>query len=346
MRTLILSVLLCLMVALESTAIKYVQGKQEHKVPSEQIVFLVEVFKLVISCSVYGANLMKHRMTREENDDPLSVNARLVSSYREVNGYQEMDEDEIERIHEDPLERKGSSSIVWFILPACLYAVSNNVTFAALSLMSPALFNLLMNLKIPLTGFMACILLKYKLTTTLSISFIFLFIGSVFATLRREQDGSISIDGSLYGLILMFIYASCSAGAAVYAEYVMKKRYPLESVHIQNIKFCVCSMVANCVLIMLRGQIPFKNVQTIHLLSIIALSFNGLITSAVIKYAGSIVKTYAVSCAAFLSATFTWTFFHQKLQWNFYVGTVVCIIAVNLYIREKAKTEKTLYSTK
>lgn len=308
MKELLFSTLLCVMVAVESVTIKYVQRNQTEDIPSEQLVMLVEVFKFIASLAMFYAV--------KTNDQRIPLLATP---------------------DDDPLERKGNSSVIWFILPSCLYAVSNNVTFAALSLMSPALFNLLMNLKIPLTGLLACGLLGYKLTRNLAISFLFLFIGSIFATLKWDKEGNISIEGSIYGLILMFVYALCSAGAAVYTEYVTKKRYPHESIHRQNIKFCACSVLANVVLILLRGQIPFTTLHPLHLASVAALGMNGLVTSAVLKYAGSIVKTYAVSSAAFLSALFTWMLFHQKLHWNFYVGGIICVASVNLYIHEKNK---------
>jgi len=312
MRVPILSFLLCVMVAVESTTIKYVQKVQGASIPSEQLVFLVEIFKLCISVGLYLY------LERKNERIPISETSELLSG-------------------EDPMERKNSASIIWFILPACLYAISNNVTFAALMLMSPALFNLLMNLKIPLTGLMACSLLSYKLTKGLAVSFLFLFVGSIFATLRWDRDGNISVEGSIYGLLLMFVYATCSAGAAVYTEYVTKTRYPNESVHLQNIKFCICSAVANVFIMLLRGSIPYTTLRPIHLASVAALGANGLITAAVLKFAGSIVKTYAVSCAAFLSAIFTLVLFHQSLHWNFYVGGIICALSVNLYLYEKGK---------
>jgi drug/metabolite transporter (DMT)-like permease len=309
------------MVAVESTTIKYVQTTQKENIPSEQLVFLVEVFKLLASVIMYyyGANRTNSTFRKP-----------LLASLPD----DENDDNEGTITEADPLERPGTSSTIWFILPSFLYAVSNNVTFAALMLMSPALFNLLMNLKIPLTGFMACSLLNYKLTLNLGISFVFLFVGSIFATLKWA-DGRVDVEGSIYGLILMFVYALCSAGAAVYTEYVTRSRYPHESIHLQNIKFCGCSVMANVVIIMIRGVVPFTTFHPIHLASVVALGANGLVTSAVLKYAGSIVKTYAVSCAAFVSALFTWFLFKQTLQWNFYVGAVVCALAIRLYIHEK-----------
>ena len=318
------------MVAVESTVIRYVQKRQEEDIPSEQLVFLVEVFKLCTSVGIY---LVYDVMPKRKTDRPFAADANANYGTTSSNEGDEQEE-------EDPLERRENSSILWFILPACLYAVSNNVTFAALMLMSPALFNLLMNLKIPMTGLMARALLHYKLTRNLGVSFACLFVGSIFATLKWGKDGSISIDGSVYGLLLMFVYALCSACAAVYVEYVTKVRYPSESINLQNIKFCVCSVVANVVLMLLRGVIPFTTLHPIHLASVAALGVNGLVTSLVLKHGGAIIKTYSVSCAAFLSAIFTWYLFHQQLHWNFYVGGVICALSVNMYVLERNRMNR------
>jgi len=301
------------MVAVESTTIKFVQLRAKS-IPSEQLVLLVELFKLIVSSISYALY-----------DVPLNNELRrpLLQSSNE-DGHDA-----------DPLERRDTSSIVWFVLPACLYAVSNNVTFAALMLMSPALFNLLMNLKIPLTGVMACVLLRYRLTKSLAFSFVFLFLGSIVATLTWDRNGHVTIEGSVHGLVLMIVYALCSAGAAVYTEYVTKSRYPNESINLQNVKFCACSVVANAIIVALRGELPFEKLVPLHFASVTALAMNGLITSAVLKYAGSIVKTFAVSCAAFPAAVFTYVLFNESLRWNFYLGALVCIISVNIYIVER-----------
>ena len=334
MRTPLLSLMLCVMVAVESTTIKYVQKKQGKDIPSEQLVFLVEIFKLIVSIATYYAYTIPSEREKERYGPAIAPERTPLVADNHSEEFAQTSE--TTETVADPLERPGNSSIIWFLLPAFLYAVSNNVTFAALMLMSPALFNLLMNLKIPLTGFMACGLLGYKLTPNLATSFVFLFVGSIFATLKRS-NGEWDVEGSVYGLILMFVYAFCSAGAAVYTEYVTKSRYPHESINLQNIKFCICSVLANSILMAIRGSIPFTTFQPIHLASVAALGMNGLVTSAVLKYAGSIVKTYAVSCAAFLAALFTWLLFSQTLQWNFYVGGVVCALSVQLYIYEKSK---------
>ena len=327
MQNLILAGSLSVMVALESTAIKFVKTRQVSDIPSEQLVLLVEITKLIVSWLILRLHYYidkRKRLSRISQEIVVDEDAPLITN-------QSGD------LTVDPLEIKQSSNIVWFLLPAAMYAVSNNVTFAALSLMTPALFNLLMNLKIPFTAFMAWFFLSYKVTSWLLISFITLFIGSAIATIKWNADGQIEIEGTFYGLLLMVIYSSLSASGAVYTEYLTKMRFPKESTYIQNIKFCACSAIANIILMTIRGQVPYIHMEAIHLLSVLALAMNGLVTSAVLKFGGSILKTYAASVAMFLSAFLTWLIFHQTLRWNFYFGAGISAVSVNLYAWEKMR---------
>jgi len=292
MYTLLLAGSLSVMIALESTAIKYVEQVQLSHIPSEQLVFIVEVVKLVVSALIYHFNKTTYL----------------------------------------PLEERVHSGLVWFLLPAGLWAVSNNIVFLALEVMSPAMFNLLMNLKIPLTALFAWAFIQYKVTGYLLLSFVLLFLGSAFASFNFT---SLSVSVSLVGLLGMLVYCSCSASAAVYCEYVTKIRFPDEDLFLQNIKFCFCSALVNAGLILFRWKVPFTQLEWVHLLTVSSLVMNGLLTAAVIKHSGSIVKTYSVSVAMFLSALLTLLVFHKALFWNFYVGGIVCIFAVNLYAWEK-----------
>ena len=65
MRTPLLSLMLCVMVAVESTTIKFVQKKQGKDIPSEQLVFLVEIFKLIVSIATYYAYTIPSEREKE-----------------------------------------------------------------------------------------------------------------------------------------------------------------------------------------------------------------------------------------------------------------------------------------
>lgn len=307
--TLILASSLSLMIALESTAIKYVRGVEKKIVPSEQIIFLVEIAKLIISAIIYKVS--------QRNYTPISAEDETE------NGNDQVDEEE---------DEVTNSSIIWFLLPACLWAVSNNVVFLVLQVMSPAMFNLLMNLKTPLTALFAWSFINYEVTSTLLISFFLLFLGSGVASFNFT---SFVLDVNTMGVLGMLVYCSCSAGAAVYSEYVTKIKFQKEDLFLQNVKFCFCSAIVNVGMVTLRWEVPFYKLEWVHLLSIGALAMNGLLTSAVIKYCGSITKTYSVSVAMFISALLTWLVFNVNLAWNFYVGAIICVVAVNLYANER-----------
>lgn len=303
---------LCLMVALESTSIKFVKTRQKQDIPSEQLVLLVEIFKLV-------ASLLFYILSKKESNGE----RRPLVADRTRNSDSESDQ----------LERENTSSILWYMFPAALYAVSNNVTFAALSILTPAMFNLLMNLKIPTTALMAWLFVHHRINRLSGLSFILLFLGSALATLKMEDDGSIVLGATAYGIVLMVIYSSCSAGGAVYTEYVIKLRYASENIHLQNIKFCFCSIIANAGIMLYRWKVPFATFEPLHLLGVVALASNGLVTAAVLKYGGSILKTYAASLAMFFSALFGYLIWHTKQSWQFYVGGLICGIAVQLYAK-------------
>lgn len=320
MKTLTLSAALCFMVAAESTAIKYVRIYQKNDIPSEQLVLIVEIVKCTICACLYGIQNYKHNKSEPFETTPILA-----------------EENVSEIIEIDKLEDPRQSSIIWFMFPAVLYTVSNNVTFEALSRMSPAMFNLLMNLKIPFTAIMAWLFIRYKFNKVMVASFAALFAGSAIATLKFNEQNKLVLQCSIYGLLLMIVYSFCSASAAVYMEYITKMRYEKESLWLQNVKFCACSMIANIVIIFIRGRVPFTTLEPLHLLAVLGLVGNGLMTSAVIKFGGSIVKTYAVSVAMFLSAISTMFLFQIDLKWTFFFGAGVSAVAVNLYAWEKRK---------
>ena len=112
--------------------------------------------------------------------------------------------------------------------------------------------------------------------------------------------------------------------------------YPNEDIYIQNIKFSASSIICNFVLVLIRNQIPFTNLKWIHIVVILISMMYGLITSFVIKFGGSILKTYSVSSAMFFSTIISIIVFKdgKNLLWNFYVGSIFCYIAIHIYAQE------------
>ena len=87
--------------------------------------------------------------------------------------------------------------------------------------MTPAMYSLLINLKIPTTCLLAYVILHYNITKKLIISFIILFLSAVFGTLKLSSiPPYLSLDMSLIGLGLMLIYTTFSSAGSIAIEYV------------------------------------------------------------------------------------------------------------------------------
>jgi len=313
------AIILSIFLSLESVVIRFINVKK-YKVPSEQMVILVELFKLGSSLIFYYYPI---------------IYKRYFSDYIYYRIDRQNDQDET--------VDWNWRNIYYYLFPAVVYTTSNNVTYWALAEMTPAMYNLLMNIKIPLTGIMAYIFLSYRMTTKFVISFIVLFASTTLASLKLKGS-DVSLDVSSLGLLYMFIYTSCSSGGAILMEYITKLKFGGQDIYIQNIKFSIVSIFCNLVVILIRFEIPFTNLNPLHLIVVVISGIYGLITAVVIKFGGSILKTYSVSTSVFFSALLTYLIWNTHFSWNFYIGSLCCLYAVHLYSKElyKIKSEHSI----
>jgi hypothetical protein len=303
------AVCLSVFLSVETIVIKYINLHTNTKIPSEQLVILIELCKLVVSIVSY----LLHNTPSSAETIPL-----LRTKYQ-------------------------SSGFVFYLFPAILYTISNNITYFALAEMSSAMYNLLMNIKIPLTATMTWAFLNYKINRRLLSSFLILFIGASFGStkflINSNGNFSIHLNTTFKGLGFMLIYTFCSSGASILMEYITKIKHSLENIYIQNIKFSTCSIMCNLIVLLYHfienKIVPFQTLLPIHL--VVILVIYGLVTSAVIKFGGSLLKTYSVSSAMFLSAILSIFVFHTVFIWNFYLGAIFCYIAIHLYAQEIKK---------
>jgi solute carrier family 35 (UDP-sugar transporter), member A1/2/3 len=297
----LLATLLCVVVSSESTLIKWVKLNETIHPPSEHLIILAEIIKGMLCAMIYYTTI------------PRGTPSELIP----LNG--------------NPQPRLSST---WALaVPALIYTVSNNITFMALSLLSSSMFSLLVNLKIPFTGISARLFLNTPMTLLGWIALSIMSLGSAVACIKT---GSITLI-TWSGLMLMLVYAACSATAAVYMEYITRHVYRNESLLLQNVKFSLWGILFNVIVSTLRGSLFSWHLEDIHMLSVFSMVLNGLVTSMVIKYAGSIVKTYAAAFAALVTAFMAWCIWGQILTWNYYLGAVICCSAIQLYAYDKLK---------
>ncbi len=215
------------------------------------------------------------------------------------------------------------------------------MTFLALERITPAHFNLLMNLKIPMTAFLAWMFLSYRVNGTMLISFALLTLGACVASLTGDKSIEMEPTIGFMALTLMLIYSACSAGGAISTEYITRREYASENMFMQNVKFCACGFACNLAVVFfklgsgIRRFEDYTSIEWLQCVAVGALVANGLMTGIVIKYAGSILKTYAVAVALFLSAFLTWYVFDVTFGPNFYIGACTCFVAILLYAKSR-----------
>lgn len=299
-KTLISAVILSVFLSLESVIIRLLNLKK-YNVPSEQMVILVDIFKCLVSLCLYYYPKIKYQ------------GYDLIRNQDENQGW-------------------NWKNLYYYIFPAAVYTISNNITYFALSEMTPAMYNLLMNIKIPLTGLMTFVFLKYEMSQRFVISFLVLFASTTLASLNFTDN--ISLDVSAIGLLYMLIYTMCSSGGAVLMEYITKIKFKSQDIYIQNIKFSLMSVLCNAIVILVKFKAPFTNLVPLHWIVVVISGIYGLITAIVIKYGGSILKTYSVSCSVFLSALLSYLVWDTTFSWNFFIGSICCVYAVHLYVNE------------
>ncbi|KAG0365335.1 hypothetical protein BGX24_004185 [Mortierella sp. AD032] len=239
--------------------------------------------------------------------------------------------------------------ILFFAVPGAIYFFNNNLSFILLELMPAPTYVVLSNLKILTTGLFSYWFLHRHLTKIQWVSLGVLFFSTAISQVDLEKGLTLSI--SIQAFLLMGLFCSLSAAASVFSEYVMKERFAKESIHLQNMKLYMFGILFNGITYMLTppalphnapgapGVPPpppagfFSDMAFLHFTIVMAYASLGLVTSAIIKFSGSITKVYASSMSMFFAALVSWLFLNDQLTVLFFVGCFGCCYALHLYYR-------------
>ena len=249
-------------------------------------------------------------------------------------------------------------------IPACIYAMQNNLLYIALSNLEAAVFQVTYQLKILTTAVLSYFMLKRRLSRLQCIALLILFVGVVLVQLGESkakgggaaaaaaaavpQRGAGSLRGQAIGLVCVLISACSSGFAGVYFERVVKTTET--SVWVRNIQLGSFGAVAAAAAMfahdggdVLHGRM-FRgfNVLTITIIAVQALG--GLITAVVIKYADNLLKSFATSISIVLATVASTYLFDFEMSLLFILGALIVMAAVVLYsvasVRAKRKSKR------
>ncbi|KAF9318058.1 hypothetical protein BG003_011845 [Podila horticola] len=362
--TFLLGFLLCIFQSSESILVKLAGNRPEPHPASAKLLFLSELLKLLISytlLSVERKELVGLARIFRKRCNGCKCSASSSTSTNEIKGHafaplQDEEEqrgkrllnnnDEAEEEEDDDatLNQPQPSTtafnfppVLLFAVPGAIYFFNNNLTFILLSLMPAPTYVVLSNLKILTTGLFSYWFLHRMLTKPQWISLGILFFSTAISQVDLEKGLSLSISPQAF--LLMILFCSLSAAASVFSEYVMKERFANESIHLQNMKLYMFGILFNGITYLLTPTAPtdsgpagfWSDMAPIHFFIILAYASLGLVTSAIIKFSGSITKVYASSMSMFFAALVSWMLLSDQLTVLFFVGCFGCCYALHLY---------------
>lgn len=225
------------------------------------------------------------------------------------------------------------------LLPSFIYAAQNNLLYVALSNLDAATFQVSYQIKILTTAFFSVVLLRRSLTKLKWGALFILLVGVATVQIHSEQ-GAKATEAELgqnrwIGLTAVLVSAISSGFAGCYFEKVMKSSEA--GMMVQNIQlglfgtlFSILGVLFTDFHTVVHGGL-LRGFTWPAGLVILNQAVGGLLVSAVVKYADSILKGFATSVSIVLSSiiSIVWMAFVPTRE--FMLGSSLVLFAVYLY---------------
>ncbi len=279
--------------------------------------------------------------------------------------------------HEDPYLVNFKQNFSWktfvqYGIPAVLYAINNNIFLFVLTLISPSIFQLLLNLRVVWTGVafryflgrvmspkqwiamgvlvLGCVIVQYSQAsaaaahgaaspTTSSISS-----SSSSSVATNDDDAWIAATKAVavaLGLLLTIFYTFVSTAASVFNEMMIKNSL---SLHAANLQLYSYGLLFNLLGVFYQGRATnsayFRGWENpIVWVIFCTMSFSGLLVSRVMQKYDNIVKIYCVSVSNFVVYVFSVAQDGEPLSLAFVVAFFLVSTSAVRYQQEKVRIE-------
>ena len=240
--------------------------------------------------------------------------------------------DRYARIHWTP------TSVATAAVPGFAYQMLNNLNFVTLYYLDAATFQILGNLKIIATGLAGFWLMGRQLSVGKWCALVLLSIGAGVTQLGRAVDDA-GGGGAILGYISALACVTLSATVGVFTEKYMKSN--TQSIHWQNLQLYIFGILANLGALHWTGNTlffqeenssgPFKGFNLGAVFCVLALSMSGLAVSFLLRFADSIVKTYATALSAPFAALAARMLIGTPIGFEHILGLGVMLISLVFY---------------
>lgn len=242
--------------------------------------------------------------------------------------------------------RLGQLALRWeesrhYLVPALLYLVNDNLLFAILTLIDPATFEILGNMRILTTSLFYRLVFRRRrhMNQVQWASLVLLCVGtatSQLVTCGEEIISAIPISGFLLALLYCFI----SGFAGVYLEYLMKR--PTEqfnSFHFQNVQLYAYGVLLNAIPLYTyyykevnsMGIMMLAGSDVLTAITVLNHALTGLVMGAIVKYLDNIARVYAHSISMIITILVSSLWLSRVPSIQLVLGSVIVLISLHLY---------------
>jgi UDP-sugar transporter A1/2/3 len=243
--------------------------------------------------------------------------------------------------------REVPSNAARLAVPSVLYVIQNNLLFEGVRMLSPTAYMVCSQSKILTSAFCSVLLLGTQITRKQYVALLVLVCGMVMVQGEEGRGQNVPSDrarmgDTLRGMIVVLTAAFTSGFAGAYLEKIYKEvGAKKRSIWFRNAQLACFSLPvamigsAWCDGERLRtNEGVFQGYDSVVLLVIALQAVGGLVVAAVLRYAGNVLKCFAVSisiCNCAVASTFLSTNGGYGLSTSTTLGIALVIGSTFLY---------------
>jgi len=230
------------------------------------------------------------------------------------------------------------------MVPAGIYNCQQMLEFVALSKLEAPVFSVIVQTKLLTTALFSAILLGKRLRPQQMIALVLLMVGVILANMKGGQKTLLDITPDAFiGAGATIAIATLSGFAAVYTERVLKRGQLRAHSHAQDILGYMQIQMALASLLIIgvfAGASDMPTILEVGLwhgfdraacIAVGSSALGGLIVSAVLKYADSVLKGYATAASVILTGILSSIFLGTSLDLHFVLAVVNVTCSIFLY---------------
>jgi uncharacterized membrane protein len=250
---------------------------------------------------------------------------------------------------EGALEVLSLNNIIFFSPTGVLRAIEDTLSILVLRFVSPLVYIVISQLRLPLTVFMAHLFLEKKPTLLETQNIGVVVLGLFMFVIADDNSDNNSNSDKQYnlplGLTLLFIAVFCKVFASIWVDYALKKRSHL-SIPIQSANISLATLIPATIFCFIVNAVDEKHVSTfldgwtvITGTFVVYILAKNWASNTIIKRFSSTTKYIIYSAATFVTFIFEIGLGIRDFTLPVFISILIICYGVSLYAHSKSTLE-------